>query len=30
MVSDEEAMQVLAVLADMLDGHEMRDAVSAT
>ena len=29
LLSDEEAMQVIAVLADVLDGHDVRDAVSA-
>ena len=28
-LSDEEAMQIIAVLADVLDGHDVRDAVSA-
>jgi hypothetical protein len=29
LLSDEEAMQVIAVLADVLDGRDVRDAVSA-
>jgi hypothetical protein len=29
LLSDEEAMQIIAVLADVLDGHDVRDAVSA-
>jgi hypothetical protein len=29
LLSDEEAIQIIAVLADVLDGHDMRDAVSA-
>ena len=29
LLSDEEAMQIIAVLADVLDGHDARDAVSA-
>ena len=28
-MSDEEALQLIAVLADVLDGHDVRDAVSA-
>ena len=28
-MSDEEALQIIAVLADVLDGHDVRDAVSA-
>ena len=29
LLADEEAMQIIAVLADVLDGHDVRDAVSA-
>jgi hypothetical protein len=29
LLSDEETMQIIAVLADVLDGHDVRDAVSA-
>ena len=29
VLSDQEAMQVIAVPADLLDGHDVRDAVSA-
>jgi hypothetical protein len=29
LLSDEEAIQIIAVLADVLDGHDVRDAVSA-
>jgi hypothetical protein len=29
LLSDEEAMQIIAVLADVLDGHDVRDAVRA-
>ena len=29
LLSDEEANQLMAVLADVLDGHDVRDAVSA-
>jgi hypothetical protein len=29
LLSDEEAVQVIAVLADVLDSHDVRDAVSA-
>jgi hypothetical protein len=29
LLSDEEAMQIIAVLADVLDGPDVRDAVSA-
>jgi hypothetical protein len=29
LLSDEEALQVITVLADVLDGHDMRGAVSA-
>jgi hypothetical protein len=29
LLSDEEALQIIAVLADVLDGHDVRDAVSA-
>jgi hypothetical protein len=29
LLSDEEAMQIIAVLADVLDGHDVHDAVSA-
>jgi hypothetical protein len=29
LLSDEEAIQIIAVLADVLDGHGVRDAVSA-
>jgi hypothetical protein len=29
LLSDEEAVQIGAVLADRLDGHDLRDAVSA-
>lgn len=29
LLSDEEAMQIIAVLADVLDGHDVRDAISA-
>jgi hypothetical protein len=29
LLSDDEAMQIIAVLADVLDGHDVRDAVSA-
>lgn len=29
LLSDEEAMQIIAVLADVLDGHDVGDAVSA-
>jgi hypothetical protein len=29
LLSDEEAIQITAVLADVLDGHDVRDAVSA-
>ena len=29
LLSDEEAMRIIAVLADVLDGHDVRDAVSA-
>ena len=28
-MSDEEAMQDMAVLADILDGHDVRNAVTA-
>jgi hypothetical protein len=27
LLSDEEAMQIIAVLADVLEGHDVRDAV---
>ena len=29
LLSDDEALQIIAVLANVLDGHEVRDAVSA-
>ena len=29
LLSDEEALQIVAVLGDVLDGHDVRDAVSA-
>jgi hypothetical protein len=29
LLSDEEAMQIIAVLADVLEGHDVRDAVNA-
>jgi hypothetical protein len=29
LLSDEEAMQIVAVLADVLEGHDVGDAVSA-
>jgi hypothetical protein len=29
LLSDEEALQIVAVLADVLDGHDVRDAVRA-
>lgn len=29
LLSDEEALRIIAVLADVLDGHGVRDAVSA-
>ena len=29
LLSEEEAIQIIAVLADVLDGHDVRDAVSA-
>jgi hypothetical protein len=29
LLSDEEAIQIIAVLADVLDGHDVRDAVGA-
>jgi hypothetical protein len=29
LLSDQEALQIIAVLADVLDGHDVRDAVSA-
>jgi hypothetical protein len=29
LLSDEEALQIITVLADVLDGHDVRDAVSA-
>jgi hypothetical protein len=29
LLSDEEALQIIAVLADVLDGRDVRDAVSA-
>jgi hypothetical protein len=29
LLADEEAIQIIAVLADVLDGHDVRDAVSA-
>lgn len=29
LLSDEEALQIIAVLADVLDGHDVHDAVSA-
>jgi hypothetical protein len=29
LLSDEEAIQIIAVLADVLDGRDVRDAVSA-
>ena len=29
LLSDEEAMQIIAVLADVRDGHDVRDAVIA-
>jgi hypothetical protein len=29
LLSDEEAMQIIAVLADVLEGHDVGDAVSA-
>jgi hypothetical protein len=29
LVSDEEAIRIIAVLADVLDGHDVRDALSA-
>jgi hypothetical protein len=29
LLSDEEAMRIIAVLADVPDGHDVRDAVSA-
>jgi hypothetical protein len=29
LLSDEEATQIIAVLADVLDGHDVRDAVRA-
>ena len=29
LLSDEEALQIIAVLVDVLDGHDVRDAVSA-
>jgi hypothetical protein len=28
LLSDEEALQIIAVLADVLDGHDVRDVVS--
>jgi hypothetical protein len=29
LLSDEEAIQIIAVLTDVLDGYDVRDAVSA-